>query len=101
LDLAGTAPTKIDVAEPVRAVAPSPDGRWIALAGKDHLLLADRANSTLPPEIVTQGQTKNMSWSADSDHLVVLIDDEVIDVKLEPAPQIWRRITVGTRFSAA
>jgi len=100
LDLAGTTPTKIDVAEPVRAVAPSPDGRWIALAGKDHLLLADRTSSTLPPAVVTMGNTKTMSWSADSEHLIVLINDEVIDLNMVPAPQVWRRITVGARFSA-
>jgi WD40 repeat protein len=101
LDLAGTAPVKLEIAEPVHSVAPSPDGRWIALAGKDHLLLVDRTNSTLPPEILTQGQTKSMSWSAESNHLVVLIDDEVIDVNFVPVPQIFRRITVGVRFSAA
>ncbi|HEX5064064.1 MAG TPA: protein kinase [Kofleriaceae bacterium] len=101
LDLAGTAPSKIDVSEPVNAVEPSPDGRWIALAGRDHLLLADRTNSTLPPEIVTIGHTKTMSWSADSEHLIVLINEEVIDVNMVPAPQVFRRITVGQRFSAA
>jgi hypothetical protein len=101
LDLAGTAPVKLEIAEPVTAVAPSPDGRWIALAGREHLLLVDRTSSTLPPEIITDGQTKSMSWSAESNHLIVLIDDEVIDVNLTPAPQIFRRITVGVRFSAA
>jgi serine/threonine protein kinase len=101
LDLAGTVPTKLEIAEPVTAVAPSPDDRWVALAGKDHLLLVDRTSSTLPPEIITDGQTKSMSWSAESNHLVVLIDDEVIDINLVPAPQIFRRMTVGTRFSAA
>ncbi|HEU4612048.1 MAG TPA: serine/threonine-protein kinase, partial [Kofleriaceae bacterium] len=100
LDLAGTSPVKLEVGEPVTAVAPSPDGRWVALAGQRHLLLVDRAASTLPPEIVTQGTTKHMAWSSESDHLVALIDEEVIDVNLVPAPQIWRRITVGTRFSA-
>ncbi len=101
LDLAGTTPVKLDLPEPVSSVAPSPDGRWISLAGKDHLLLVDRASSTLPPEIITAGTTKDMSWSADSKHLIVLIDDEVIDVSVDPAPQIFRRITVGVRFSAA
>jgi serine/threonine protein kinase len=101
LDLAGGVPTRLDVQEPVTAVAPSPDGRWIALAGRDHLLLVDRASATLPPEIVTQGRTKTMTWSADAAHLVALIDDQVIDVSLAPSPRIWRRITVGTRFSAA
>jgi WD40 repeat protein len=101
LDLAGTSPVKLEVGEPVHAVAPSPDGRWIALAGKEHLLLVDRTSSTLPPANITQGQTKHMSWSSDSGHLIVLIDDEVVDINLVPAPQIWRRITVGVRFSAA
>ncbi|HEY5922438.1 MAG TPA: protein kinase [Kofleriaceae bacterium] len=101
LDLAGTTPTRLEVNEPVKAVAPSPDGRWIALAGKQHLLLIDRASSTLPPEVITEGTTKDMTWSAASDHLIVLIDEEVIDVNLVPAPQIFRRITVGVRFSAA
>jgi hypothetical protein len=101
LDLAGSTPARLEIGEPVHAVAPSPDGRWIALAGKEHLLLVDRTDSTLPPENMTQGVTKHMSWSADSGHLIVLIDDEVVDINLVPSPQIWRRIIVGVRFSAA
>ena len=101
LDLAGTTPAKLEVGEPIATVAPSPDGRWVALGGTEHLLLVDRAASSLPPEIVTQGVTKHLAWSSDSEHLIALIDDEVIDVNLVPAPQIWRRITVGTRYAAA
>jgi hypothetical protein len=101
LDLAGSTPARLEIGEAVHAVAPSPDGRWIALAGTEHLLLVDRTRSTLPPENMTHGVTKHMSWSADSGHLIVLIDDEVVDINLVPAPQIWRRITVGVRFSAA
>jgi hypothetical protein len=101
LDLAGTTPVRLDVGELVRALAPSPDGRWIALAGKEHLLLVDRSSPTLPPEIIAAGPTKTMTWSAASDHLIALTADEVIDIRLAPSPQIARRITVGQRFSAA
>ncbi len=100
LDLAGGEPMKLALGEPVTAVAPSPDGRWIALAGKEHLLVVDRARGTLPPEIIAQGQTKTMTWSADSNHLVALIDDDAVDVDVVPSPQVRRRITVGKRFSA-
>ncbi len=100
LDLAGTTPTRLEVGELVRFIAPSPDGRWVALAGKDHLLLVDRASSTMPPEIVAAGQTKSLTWAAASDHLIALINDEVVDVTLAPSPQVARRITVGQRFSA-
>ena len=34
---------------------PSPDGRWIALGGPQHLFLADRSNPTEPPQVIHHG----------------------------------------------
>ncbi len=101
LDLEGGAPMPVELAEPVTLVMPSPDGRWLAFGGTKHLLLADRSNPTLPPEIITEGVTYHMTWSADSRRLAVQIDDEVLDINTQPAPQIFERFLVGARFGLA
>ncbi len=101
LDLAGGVPAQVPVAEPVSLVAPSPDGRWVALGGSQHLLVLDRSSPSLPAEILVEGVTAHMTWSAGSDHLIALIDDEVVDILMEPEPHLVRRITVGQRFSVA
>jgi hypothetical protein len=101
LDLAGSAPVEVPVTEPIKLVSPSPDGRWIALGGTQHLLVVDRSRPSLPPEVLTEGETKNVTWSADAEHLVVLIDDEILDIAMQPQPTIFHRITVGNRFSVA
>jgi len=101
LDLAGGPPTKVEVAEPVTLVSPSPDGRWIAFGGTQHLLLADRSNPTLPPEIKIEGEVHMLAWSSDSKHLAVHISDEVVDMKMEPVPQVWHRYLAGQRYGIA
>ena len=75
LDLAAGTPTRVTVPEPITSVSPSPDGRWIALAGRQHLLLLDRTSSTLPAEVVTDGEAIALTWAANSAHLVALFDD--------------------------
>jgi hypothetical protein len=101
LDLEGGTPAPVELAEPVTILMPSPDGRWLAFGGTKHLLLADRSRPTLPAEIITEGLTHHMTWSADSRRLAVQIDDEVIDVNTQPAPQIFARFLVGARFGLA
>ncbi len=101
LDLAGGPPVQVPLPEPVDLVMPSPDGRWIAFGGSKHLLLADRTHPTLPPEIVSEGVTHHLRWSADSKRLAVQIDDEVIDVATTPVPQIFDRYLVGARYGLA
>jgi hypothetical protein len=101
LDLAGGPPVPVALSEPVTLVMPSPDGRWIAYAGTKHLLLADRSNPTLPPEIMSEGVTRHLTWSGDSRRLAVQIDDEVLDINTQPVPQIFDRFLVGARFGLA
>jgi hypothetical protein len=101
LDLAGGPPAPVELAEPVTIVMPSPDGRWIAFGGTKHLLLADRSHPTLPPEIMSEGVTRHLTWSGDSRRLAVQIDDEVLDINTQPAPQIFDRFLVGARFGLA
>jgi WD40 repeat protein len=101
LDLAGGPPTPVELAEPVTLVMPSPDGRWIAFGGTKHLLLADRSHPTQPPEIMSEGVTRHLTWSGDSRRLAVQIDDEVLDINTQPVPQIFDRFLVGARFGLA
>ncbi len=101
LDLASGAPIKLVVDEPVWSVSPSPDGRWIALGGETHLLLVDRTAGTLPPEIIATGKLHEVAWAADGTHLAMLLDDQAIDLELDPSPAIIHRVTVGNRHGIA
>jgi hypothetical protein len=97
LDLAGVAPLEILLDEPVRALAPSPNGRWLALSGESHLYLFDRTQPAQPLTQVMLGVTQEVSWAADSQNFAALIDVYMIDVALEPEPLIVHRQTVGKR----
>ena len=101
LDLAGAAPLQLPLDEAVRELAPSPDGRWIALAGASHLLLLDRTQPAAPPIEVTPGVTKHMAWSSTGGDLSALVDQSVIDVQLAPTPNVVHRLTVGDRYFVA
>jgi hypothetical protein len=100
LDLAKSDPVKLTVDEPVRALRPSPDGRWIALAGDVHLLLLDRTQSGAPV-VIADGDTRHMGWSADGSHLAALIDEQALDVEMAPTPTVIHKLTVGRRFQIA
>jgi hypothetical protein len=99
LDLAGTVPVEIRIREPVVGLAPSPDGRWIALSGKDHLFLYDRTHPDVQLPQVTMGKTHAVVWSANSENLAALIDDSALDVAMLPVPSIRNRHTArGSEF---
>jgi len=91
LELAGAAPIEVALQEPVTALAPSPDGRWIALSGEDHLFLYDRTQPTVPWRQVTMGKTRQVAWAADGESFAALIDQLVLDVAMLPVPQIMHR----------
>jgi hypothetical protein len=102
LDLAGAAPRQVPLQEPVRALAPSPDGRWIALSGEDHLVLYDRTQPAAPTSQIMAGRTQEVAWSADGEHLTALIDqpdsdETAIDVAVMPDPLTVQHITVASR----
>ncbi|HEY0193851.1 MAG TPA: hypothetical protein VGC42_22195, partial [Kofleriaceae bacterium] len=95
LDLAGTTPVAVPVPEAIQRLSPSPDGRWLALAGRDHLLLYDRTQPDAPPLQVTQGDGKSIAWSEDGDFLVALVEQSlgqtVFGVMMVPEPRIVSR----------
>jgi WD40 repeat protein len=101
LDVAGGAPQKLVIDEPIEVISPSPDGRWVALAGRVHLMLLDRTDSTLPAETVTEGAVRELAWAADASHVVGLTDEEYIDVAIQPTPNVIHRYIVGTRRAVA
>lgn len=101
LDLAGTVPLQIPLDEAVTEVAPSPDGRWLALAGTSHLLLLDRTQPAAPALEVTPGAVKYMMWASTGADLSALIDQSVVDIQLEPTPNVIHRLTVGDRYFVA
>ncbi|HEY6039874.1 MAG TPA: WD40 repeat domain-containing serine/threonine-protein kinase [Kofleriaceae bacterium] len=100
LDLAGGAPSKIPLDEAVDAIAPSPDGRWVALAGAQHVMLIDRT-STLPAEVIADGTVRELAWQADASQLAAITDEEVLAFTLTPAPAIIHRYFAGTHFAIA
>jgi len=95
LDLAGGAPTKIAVDEAIEQIVPSPDGRWVAIAGAQHLMLIDRT-STLPPESIAEGVVRQLAWQADASELAALIDEDVVEITLRPTPTIIHRYMAGS-----
>ncbi len=97
LDLAGSTPLEIALAEPVDQLAPSPDGRWIALHGEDHLLLFDRTQPAAELVVIINGKTVDVDWSSDGSHLAMLVDDSAFGVKIDPVPTIVHRRNVGVR----
>ncbi|MEO7094907.1 MAG: hypothetical protein ABI175_16730, partial [Polyangiales bacterium] len=101
LDLAGTQPLQIPQDQKIIEIAPSPDGRWIALWAEGSLLLLDRTQSAMPPWNVAVGRTRGMDWAADGSHLAALVEESAYDVQMAPVPNIVRKLTVGERFFVA
>ncbi|MGN6106348.1 MAG: protein kinase domain-containing protein, partial [Kofleriaceae bacterium] len=97
LDLAGTVPLQLQLDERIDRLAPSPDGRWIAMYGEYHLLLLDRTQPAAPPVEVTIGRTKDLDWSEDSERFAALVDASAIEAAVVPEPQILQRLHVGNR----
>jgi hypothetical protein len=97
LDLAGNVPLQVPLDEAVRSLATSPDGRWVALAGRNHLLVLDRTQPAASPQQVMTGETHALAWSPDSLDLGALVGDTLVHVRLEGEPDVvWRR-EVGHR----
>jgi hypothetical protein len=109
LDLAAptAAPERFATPEPVREISASPDGRWLALLGEDHLLLHDLGQASDAFPQVAIGNTRQVAWSADGASLAVLMDQqggavqEVIDVDVTPAPMIVHRQSTAHRYFVA
>jgi hypothetical protein len=101
LDLAGGVPLELALDEPVTQLAPSPDGRWIALAGEHRMYLVDRSQPAAPAQKKMFGAVHEMVWSSNGEFLDALIDDSVISYQMTPAPVLVDRKTVGPRRSVA
>ncbi|MGE5181284.1 MAG: WD40 repeat domain-containing serine/threonine protein kinase [Acidobacteriota bacterium] len=99
-DVAAGTPEQVTIDGPVRALATSPDGRWIALASDARLLLLDRTQPTLPAQQLAEGRARQLAWSAGGTHLAVLVGDEALAFEM-PSGQIAQRITVGARTAVA
>jgi hypothetical protein len=101
LDLAGTVPIQVPLDEAVHRLAASPDGRWVAVAGRDHLLVLDRTQPSQPGKPVMAGETHALAWSADSLDLGALVGDSLIRVRFEGEPEVVFRRDVGHRSAVA
>ena len=82
LELAQAQPIEIPLAEPATALAASPDGTWLALAGMTaiyalHLETAATIPAGAPtPVLVTAGHATDFDWSSDGDRLAALLGDD-------------------------
>ncbi|HEX7836163.1 MAG TPA: hypothetical protein VF469_01805, partial [Kofleriaceae bacterium] len=109
LDLGGAAPVQIPLEEPVLSLTPSPDGRWIGLAGERHLLLYDRTQPEAGAREVALGSTDELSWSADGKFAAAMLrhaqrdseGGEVLAIQPEVEPPIVARHMVTQRLSVA
>jgi Protein kinase domain len=101
LDLAGAMPVEVPLAEPVDGLAPSPDGRWIALKGTDHLMLFDRTAPSTEPTVVTNGKTRDIDWNRDGTYFAAIVDDSALSVRMQNGPEIVNRRNVGNRVWVA
>ena len=99
-DVVSGTPEQVGAGEPARAIAASPDGRWIALASEARLLLLDRTQPTLPPQVLTEGTARELAWSEGGTHLAVLVGDEAIAFEM-PSGEIAQRLTVGAKTAVA
>src|SRR5262249_1630965 len=91
----------VPVREPVVGLAPSPDGRALALSGKEHLFLhnCEHPEDQLPQ--IAIGKTREVVWSANSENFAALFDDQVFDVAMLPTPRLRNRKTAqGAEFLA-
>ncbi|HWJ57160.1 MAG TPA: serine/threonine-protein kinase, partial [Vicinamibacterales bacterium] len=91
IDLTGQVPLELPLDEPMSQLAPSPDGRWIALAGEHHLFFLDRSRPDAPALEMMLGATHEMVWSSTGDFFDALIDDLVISYQMTPAPELIDR----------
>lgn len=107
LDLAGSTPVELPVDEAVESLAPSPDGRWVALVAANHLLLHDRTQPTEPPRQIMFGKVQDLDWSDDGAHLALLVElgapteRVAADASIATGGQIVHRVYVGTRTHIA
>ncbi|HMG57993.1 MAG TPA: hypothetical protein VK601_31045, partial [Kofleriaceae bacterium] len=100
-ELAGKAPVAVALDEPVTGLTPSPDGRWIALAGARHLFLLDLAHPADPAREMMLGTPREIAWSASSEFLAALLGDTAIAYQMVPDPELIQRRTVGPAHSVA
>ncbi len=96
LDLAGGQASKVETDEPIDGVYPSPDGRWVALTGSQHLYMIDRTAAASPPQMVTTASGVHVvQWAADVSHAVMLAEDELVDVTMTTSPHVDHRYSIG------
>jgi eukaryotic-like serine/threonine-protein kinase len=106
LDLTGKAPVALPTEEPVEQLAPSPDGRWIALYGDRHLLVYDRSQPTAPATALMLGAVRDFDWSDDGKSFAGLIEQTpgerlAIRGEVDTAPAIVQKRLVGNRTFVA
>jgi len=107
LELGTATPVELAVDEPVDSLAPSPDGRWVALVAENHLLLHDRTQPATPPQQIMFGKIRDLDWSDDGSHLALLVElgapTERIaaDASIATGGQIVHRFHVGARTHIA
>ncbi|HEY0250401.1 MAG TPA: hypothetical protein VGC41_02700, partial [Kofleriaceae bacterium] len=99
-DLAGGAPAKLELDEPIESIAPSPDGRWVVLAGSQHLLVLDRANAGKPDSIF-DGTVLDVAWQIDSKAFVAMTDEDLLGCLVDPSLHLIYRYTAGSHYKAA
>ena len=103
LDLAGGAPERVVTEEPIGHVYPSPDGRFVALAGAAHFYVIDRAQGGQVSPQLFGGSVRDLMWDGDGMHAAMLTDSgDLIAVDLlEDGLHVVHRFVAGGRDAIA
>ncbi len=98
LDLAGTQPLQRPIDEPISALAASPDGRWLALAGRYNLLAIDLSKPADPAHSLMMGKVLALDWSSKGDRLGAIVGRYSVDYMMRgDRPRLLMRDEVGDR----
>jgi WD40 repeat protein len=100
VDAGSGAPEQVSLDEKARSISTSPDGRWIAVGSDARLVVLDRTQPSLPPQVLVEGAPRDVAWSADGAHGAALVGDDVIAFEM-PSGTIVHRQYVGNRVAAA
>ena len=100
-------PVALASPEPLRSIAPSPDGAWLAIVGTTHLFVIDHSDPHSDPhsdgelQIITTADIRDLAWAPDSGAFAVLAGQDALVIATGMPPAIVARLEVGARAAIA
>jgi eukaryotic-like serine/threonine-protein kinase len=88
LDVDDKEPTRVSVDDDVFDVHPSPDGKWVAWSGRNHLWITEAAHPEAPPRQFANDMITTLAWSPDAKDLAFSTRTRVWKVRFDGEPTI-------------